>query len=118
MYSVWFAKRLQLLEHNFVASFPFCCYLAYFVGVLCLECQGNVKSQLINYILTLRITTAAFLAQKQENRSKTAKPKIPMTLPKMASLVNQALIPLSSAMIFITVNVMAHQQVYQFRLPL
>ena len=41
-----------------------------------------------------------------------------MTLPKMASLVNQALIPLSSAMIFMTVNVMAHQQVYQFRLPL
>ena len=116
MYSVWFAKRLQSLEHNFVASFPFCCYLAYFVGVLCLECQGNVKSQLINYILTLRITAAAFLAQK--HRSKTAKPKIPMTLPKMASLVNQALIPLSSAMIFIAVNVMAHQQVYQFRLPL
>ena len=107
MYSVWFAKRIQSLEHNFVASFPFCCYPAYFS-----------QSQLINYILTLRITTAAFLAQKQENRSKTAKPKIPMTLPKMASLVNQALIPLFSAMIFITVNVMAHQQVYQFRLPL
>ena len=40
----------------------------------------------------------SFLAQKPKNRIKTAKPKIPMPPPKMASLVNQALAPWSSAM--------------------